>query len=186
MPEEAGLDIDYDAELARLQGQVAEVQLPPAAGIEVAEGKVVTSDRTVEFAGERFRIADKVGALPLLKFSMYADMSINDPRAMAAMYAMLRDCIHPGTPGCGECPACEADDEMSCASWDPGDWERFERHAMDTRADAEELLDVITKTMELISGRPTEPPPGSSPGRRATRAGSTARSSGRRGRGSRR
>lgn len=186
MPEEAGLDIDFDAELAKIQGQAAGVEQPAAEKVEVAEGVVITSARTVEFLGERFRIADKIGLMPLLKFSAHADLSTSDPGAMAAMYAMIRDCIHPGSPGCETCAACKAGDERSCASFDQGDWGRFEHHAIDTKADADDLLDVITRAIELISGRPTEPPSPSSGGRRSIRDGSTARSSSPRGKGSKR
>jgi hypothetical protein len=185
--EDAGLDIDFDQELARIQGEAAQVeQPPPAAEVEIAEGTVVTSARTVEFMGARFRVADKIGLMPLLKFSAHADMSTNDPGALAAMYSMLKDCIHEGNPGCGKCPACKAGDERDCAEFDPGDWRRFEQHAIDTKADADELLDVITKVIELIAGRPTGQPSTSSPGRRSIRDGSTARSSARGRRGSRR
>lgn len=185
--EDAGLDIDFDQELARIQGEAAQVpQPPPAAEVEIAEGTVVTSARTVEFMGERFRIAGKIGLMPLLKFSAHADMSTSDPGALAAMYSMLKDCIECGKPGCGKCPACEAGDERDCAESDPGDWKRFEQHAIDTKADADELLDVITRVIELISGRPTEQPSTSSPGRQSIRDGSMARSSARGRRGSRR
>lgn len=186
--EDAGLDIDFDQELARIQGGAAGIpQPPPAAEVIVAEGTVVTSDRTVEFMGDRFRVAEKVGLMPLLKFSAHADMSTSDPAALAAMYSMLKDCIYEGTPACGECIRCKNGDETGCAQFDRGDWKRFEQHAIDTKADADELLDVITKVIELISARPTEQPSGSSPGRRSTRDASMARSSarGRRG-GSRR
>jgi hypothetical protein len=185
MPEDADLDIDFDQELARIQGQAAGLAQPEPGPVEVA-GIVVTSERTVDFLGERFRISDKIGLMPLLKFSAHADMSTSDPGALAAMYAMLQDCIHPGTPGCGKCKQCKDDDERSCKDFDPGDWSRFEHHAISTKADADELLDVITKTIELISGRPTGPPSPSSTGRRSTRDGSTARSSARRARGSKR
>jgi hypothetical protein len=140
-------------------------------------------------------------------------MSVQDAKAMSAMYAMLRDCIHPGQPGCGQCEKCAPErcgqcaaclrvergaepdaspctvnepDQTLCADYDPGDWKIFEEHAIDTRADAEELLDVISQTTEIIAGRPTRPSPSSSGGRRAISGGSTARSSGKRARGSRR
>lgn len=184
--EDAGLDIDFDQELAKIQGEAAQVAQPPAAAeVQVAEGRVVTSARTVEFMGERFRIADKIGLMPLLKFSAHSDMSTSDPGALSAMYSMLKDCIECGHPGCGKCPSCRAGAESDCASFDPGDWKRFEQHAIDTKADADELLDVITRVIELISGRPTEQPSTSSPGRRSIRDGSMARSSGRGRRGSR-
>lgn len=192
MPEDAGIDIDMDAELAQLQAQetarrAAEAEsAEPGAGAKVISGEVVDDSRTVEFMGRRFRVAEKIGVMPLLKFSMYADVSINDMRGLAAMYAMLRDCIHPGTPGCGECAACKNDRETDCGSYDPGDWKAFEDHAMETRADADEIFKVITDVTEMISGTPTERPSGSRPGRRAISSGSTGRSSGRRAKGSRR
>lgn len=192
MAQDAGIEFDYDdpatfdRELARLQ---AETDVPESADGQVVTGTVIgtTGDESaVEFMGRRFRIADKIGLMPLLKFSAHAEMKTTDPKALGAMYAMLRDCIHPGTPGCGECKDCKAGDEEKCASYDAGDWHAFEDHAMTTKADAEDLLDVITHTMELISGRPTGPPSASSSGRRAISDRSTARSSGRRRAGSKR
>ena len=109
--EDAGLDIDFDQEMAALQGQVTGVE-PPVPGAEViVAGEIVTSDRTVEFMGRNFRIAEKVGLMPMLKFSAHADLRTTDPGAMAAMYEMIRDCIYDGTPGCGACASCKADDE---------------------------------------------------------------------------
>lgn len=209
MPEEAGLDIDFDAELAAVQGTVAGLPAPEPADVELPTGTVVTSERTVELKGHRFRIADRVGLMPLLKFSAYADMDVQDPRALGAMYAMLRDCIHPGTPACGSCGVCDPEpcgvcegctsppggtrrcyvnipDETQCKDRDPGDWRAFEDWAMESKAEADDLMDVITKTIELVAGRPTPQPGPSSPGRRNTSGISTARSSGRRGRGSKR
>jgi hypothetical protein len=214
MSEEAGLDIDFDKELARIQGTVAGIDHPAARVIEVAAGKVVTSDRTVELLGRHFRIADKIGLMPLLKFSAFSDVNVQDPRALGALYAMLRDCIHPGTPACGTCSFCapprcgecgscqmaaggEGSDEdlpcvrnrpdpKGCKDYDPGDWHAFEDWACEAKAEADDLMDVVTRTIELIAGRPTQPPSGSSPSPRGTRAASTARSSARRGKGSRR
>ena len=209
---EAGLDIDFDTELASIQGAVAGVPRPEPGEVEVA-GKAVVSERTVEFMGRRFRIADRIGLMPLLKFSAFADVATGDPRALGALYAMLKDCIHPGNPGCGECGFCaparcgscrncqmvaDGEDEeglpctvsrpdpTGCRDFDPGDWRAFEDHACETKADADELMDVVTKVIELVAGRPTEQPSRSSSGRQPTRGGSTGRSSGRRGRGSRR
>ena len=141
---------------------------------------------TVEFMGKKFRIAEKVGLMPLLKFSAAVDFDISDPRALSAMYAMLRDCIYRGTPACGTCTACKDDRESECAAFDAGDWKAFEDHAIETQADADELMDVLTKTMEIITGRPTKPPATSSRGRRGTSGASTGSSSARRGGGRRR
>lgn len=188
MSEEAGIDIEYDQELAHVQAVAAEV----VSEVEVSK---VDSTRTIEFMGEKFRIADKIGLMPLLKFASASDLDVNDPRALAAMYAMLRDCIHPGSPACGECDACKESARLGapagspvagCKFYDRGDWHAFEEHAMQTRAEAEDLFEVITKVMEALSGRPTEQPASSSNGQRNSRAASTGTSSGRRGRGSKR
>ena len=184
------------AEQAKVDRELAAVQLRGAvAGSPelkdepgVTEGTVTSlpdESSTIEFLGERFRVADKVGLMPLLKFASASTISTDDPRALAAVYEMLRDCIHPGTPGCGDCADCKADRETDCKSYDKGDWQAFENHATETKADADELLDVITKVMVIISGRPTTQRGGSSAGQRATRRVSTGNSSGRRGKGSR-
>jgi hypothetical protein len=185
VPEEAGLDIDFDAELAGIQGTVAGVPPPAPAEVEVA-GTIVTSSRTVELHGQKFRIAETVGLMPLLKFSAFAEVEVSDTRALGALYAMLKDCIHPGQPGCGECAACKRDDERACKVYDPGDWHAFEDWAIECKADAEDLMEVVSRTIELISGRPTQQAPPSSAGRRSTRDASMARSSARGRRGSRR
>lgn len=180
MPEDAGLDIDFDKtdrELAVIQGAATDI---------TANGNGQGKTDTVEFLDRQFRVADKIGLMPLLKFSAYADVATNDPRALGAMYALLRDCIYPGHPGCGECADCKGGAEMACGEYDRGDWAAFEDHAMATRADADDLFGVITKVMELIAGRPTKPPVSSSPGPRRTSARSTGSSSSRRGKGSRR
>lgn len=187
---EAGLDIDFDLdpppqaitpaqdrELARVQGITS----------GVVEGSVVADPaETVEFMGKKFRIAEKVGLMPLLKFSAAVDFDISDPRALSAMYAMLRDCIYRGTPACGTCAACTDDREGECPAFDAGDWKAFEDHAIETQADADELMDVLTKTMEVITGRPTKPRVSSSRSARGTSAASTGSSSGRRGGGRKR
>ena len=166
MTHDAGLDIDFDEDpdiqLAAIQGQVAaaapDTMMDPPAELD---GKALPG-RTVELKGKPFKIRAKVGLMPMLKFSAYADMETQDPRALGAMYSMLKDCI------------------------DPKDWRAFEDHAIDSQADADELLDVISKAMQIIAGRPTEPPAPSSRGRRAISGGSTGSSSARRGKASRR
>jgi hypothetical protein len=167
--EEAGLDIDFDAELAGIQGAVAGVAPPPtSAAVEVA-GKVIADPRTIELKGKRFRVADSVGLMPLLKFSAFSDVDVQDPRALGALYAMLKDCIHPGNKGCGECTDCKEGSNRACPEFDPGDWHAFEDWACESKAEAEHLMDVVTKTIEIVSGRPTQPPSPSARGRRASR-----------------
>ncbi len=196
-------DPKADREMAAIQGRTADLQ-PEIAG-------VITSDRpSLGFKGKDFRIADNIGLMPLLKFADASEIAVQDARAMSAMYALLRDCIYPGEPACGECGVCAPPpcgecegctdppggeircyqagdiDETRCPSYDAGDWSAFEHHAIDTRADADELFDFLNETLELITGRPTKPPATSSNGHRSSSRGSTGNSSGRRGKASRR
>ena len=184
MPDDAGVDTDSDRELAAIQGTAAGL-VPAGTANGNGNGTHDEFDR-VEFLGRQFRVADRIGVMPLLKFSAFANVGVNDPRALGAMYAMLRDCIYTGHPGCGECEDCKNGSEMACKDFDRGDWDLFEDHAMTTKAEAEDIFDLINKVMEVIAGRPTKPSGPSSAGPRRTSGGSTGRSSGRRAKGSRR
>lgn len=177
-----------DRELAAVQAQAARKAAREAGASEEGQPKsgMVSSWSRVTLLGKEFRVAERIGLMPLLKFASSADVDTTDPRALAAMYALLRDCIYEGTPGCGECEQCEADDERGCKSYDRGDWPAFEEHAMITKADAEDLLDVVSRVLEIVSGRPQPPRSGSSAGPRQTQRASTGRSSGKAGRASRR
>ena len=128
-----------EAALTRVQAAVEGVPAP---------GKV-------ELQGAWFRIAAKVGLMPLMKFAHAADSDIDtsDLGALSAVYDMLRDCI------------------------DPADWAAFERHAIDVKAGADELLPVVQQAIEILAARPTPPPSGSPDGRPGTSASSTGNSS---------
>ncbi len=175
--------IEDDHDLSVVQMRAAEAD---GAELAVTEGVIADDGRTVELLGRRFRVAEKIGIMPLLKYASAADMDTDDPRALGAVYMMLRDCIYQGTPGCGTCQDCKNGSEARCKAYDKGDWAAFEEHAISTKADAEELVPVISQAMEIITARPTRPRDGSSAGQRATRRNSTASTSGGRGRGSRR
>lgn len=94
------------------------------------------------FYGETFTIADEVGVMPLLEFAAAADAGTDagDLAGLAAMHALLRDCLAEG------------------------EWARFRAVARDNKADADTLLAVCSKVYEVISGRPTESPTGSAGG----------------------
>jgi hypothetical protein len=105
----------------------------------MSEG-VVLSDR-VECMGGHYRIADKVGLMPLMKFSyMSKRVDESDIEAMAAIYEMLKDCIH-------------ADD-----------WPRFVNDMIEKKAEADDMLPVVSQTFELMTARPTRRPTDSSSG----------------------
>lgn len=124
----------------RTDRAVAKAQLatadPEALNDKVVSGEVVDEDGNeydyVELKGEKFRIREKIGALAMLKWSAASELSTEDPKALAAIYSMIKSVILKD------------------------DWNAFENHALDTDADAEELLDVVTKALEIVSGRPTK------------------------------
>ncbi len=162
-----------DRELAAIQRRATDVVQG-----DVVQGTVDDPHDRVKFMDREFRIADKIGAMAYLKFASASDLDTRDPRGMAALYAMLRDCIYEGHPACGDCEFCENGNDAQCTEYERGDWFDFENHALVTKADGEDLFKVVTDVLEVISGRPTKQPGTSSNGRRSTQARSTGRSSG--------
>jgi hypothetical protein len=116
----------------------------------LAEG--ADPDERIEFMGKWFRISHAIGLMPLMKFAAAADSNIDtaDMAALAAIYAMLKDCIYEGN-GKGE------DEE----GYDAGDWGKFEAHAIATKAEAEDMLPVTQQVIEILTARPTRPRSGS-------------------------
>lgn len=96
----------------------------------------------VEFGGELFIVADKIGLMPLMRFAKVAKAGVDsaDLDGLAAMYDLLEQCIAPE------------------------EWARFEAHADKIRADGEELMRVVGKVFEILTDRPTVRPSDSSDG----------------------
>jgi len=125
-----------DAETDRKLAELQRTQADEDAKSDVVEGKVTDKDGKtydyVELLGEKFRLREKVGAMAMFKWSAASDMDTDNPKALGAIYAMIKSVILKE------------------------DWYAFENHALDEDADAEELLDVVTKALEIIGGRPTK------------------------------
>jgi hypothetical protein len=117
-----------------------------------AEGVEVVDDLSIDFLGQRFRLREQVGLMPLMAFAQTARSGKDtaDMDALAALYRLLRSCIH-------------ADD-----------WPRFEDHAEDTAADADALLKVVGDSIAAVTARPTRRPAVSSAGPRTTLPSSNA------------
>lgn len=119
---------------------------PPVAGPSTqelqatAEG-VAADDGTIEFLGERFRLAATIGLMPLMRFAHSAKtgMDSDDMEGMAALYEMIRDCIDT-----------TADDDGR------SEWDRFEAHATASKAEAEDFMEFISSAIEKISARPRQ------------------------------
>jgi len=125
----------------------------------VSEGAVVDEhDGRVEFMGEWFHLADEIGMMPLLAFSFAAKdgADSDDMDGLAAMYALIRDTIDQSRPVVEDehgNPVFEADG-MTPKYAGPSDWQRFERHAINCKADGADIMEFIQKAMKVISSRP--------------------------------
>ena len=88
---------------------------------------------TVDFLGAEFKVADKVGALPLMRFAKVARAGVDasELEGLAAMYDLLGQVIHPD------------------------DWARFENHADREHADGDQLLALVQEVFALMAARPT-------------------------------
>jgi hypothetical protein len=109
----------------------------------------------VEFAGEHFEVAEKIGLMPLMRFAKVAKAGVDsDSQAgLVAMYDLLEQCIAPQ------------------------DWPRFEAHADKVRADGEQLMKVVSDVLEVVTQRPTQRPSASSDGPQTVSESSAANSS---------
>lgn len=117
-----------------------------------SEGVEVVDDLAIDFLGERMRLRDRIGLMPLMAFAMASEAGgdTGDMKALSALYRLLRSCIH-------------ADD-----------WPRFEDHAEQTAADADDLLKVVGQAIEQVTARPTRRPAVSSAGPQTTSPNSNA------------
>lgn len=91
------------------------------------------------FCGELFRVADHVGALPLMRFADaitadYGNSTRRELEGLAALNQLLRDCLHPE------------------------DWSRFQQVAAEQRAGLEDLMPIARGVYAVVSGRPTRRP----------------------------
>lgn len=122
-----------------------------------SEGELQDQAGTIEFLGKRFRLAENIGLMPLLMFanSAKSGMDSDDMDGMAAMYALIRDTVD-------QTRVQETDEDNKLvfdADGDPvwtgpSDWQRFERHCVEEKADGEDLMGFIKDAMGVISARP--------------------------------
>jgi hypothetical protein len=119
------------------------------------EGVEIAADRKVPFMGAEFKMASKIGLAPLMLLAVAARKGVDaaDEAGLAALHDVIQDCI------------------------DESEHPRFWRHAVDTKADADDFMKAVQHVIQDLAARPTSPPGGSSTGRRATSASSKASSS---------
>ncbi len=110
---------------------------------------------TVEFLGERFHVAERVGLMPMMTFAKVAQSGVDTDSiaGLAAMHDLLEEALHPD------------------------EWDRFQNHARKERASGEELMAVVGEVAVIVAARPTGRSSDSSAGPRTIEPSSTEGSS---------
>lgn len=133
---------------------------------------MAAAERTVEFQGETYRIADKIGLAPLIRFGKLAKSGADsgDMGSLAVMYDVLDQCFARTCAACGSWDQSLLDHpdkaEGCCPARDvvTAEFDRFMDVATAARWDDEEILAVVGKVMEALTARPTSRPSASSAG----------------------
>lgn len=118
-----------------------------------AEGVTVDYD-TVEFLGQKFRLAERIGIMPMLAFGMAskAGLDSEDMDGLAAMYRLIRSVIH--RPALVDDHGQRVVDENGKTLRDESEWLRFEQVAEDELAEGEDVMEFVNQAMEVMSARP--------------------------------
>lgn len=122
-----------------------------------AEGIVDQFDY-VEFFGEKFKLAERVGMMPLIAFGNAAKQGLDsdDFEGMAAMYRLIRSVIH--RPALIDNHGQRVVDESGRTVRDETEWNRFQELAEDELAEGEDIMGFVNKAMEVMSARPSRRP----------------------------
>lgn len=122
-----------------------------------AEGVVQDDGDRIEFFGQYFRLAERVGLMPMLAFANASKKGLDsdDMEGLAAMYALIRSVIH--RPPLYDEQGQRAHDESGKALRDESEWHRFEELADDEQAEGEDVMDFVNKAMSVIAARPRKP-----------------------------
>lgn len=139
---------------------------------QAVEGAPETREGYLEFLGEEFRLAERIGMMPLLAFANASKEGLDseDMAGMAAMYALIRDTIDQSRIQRVDADRkLEYDGAGQPVYEGPSEWQRFEKHAINQQAEGEELMEFIGRAMGVISARPRK--------RREISSGSSPRTS---------
>ena len=151
-----------DQEIVRSNGHAVTPtwsDLESTHGVQMAAEGVADDGDSLDFMGQRFRLSKKIGLMALLTFANSAKRGddSDDLEGLAAMYALVRNVVdktkvqktgHDGEP---------MTDRAGEPVWEgPSDWERFERLAIETDADGDEIWDFVNRALAVISARPTK------------------------------
>lgn len=133
----------------------------------------------LEFLGDKFRLSDSVGYVPILRFADAANAGGNssEMKGLAAIYAVVRECIHRPVLRDPQTGQARRDPETDRLLRSDAEWERFQEWAIDEGADDEAVLDFMNRAIEAIAARKAQRRALSSSGARATSQSSKAVSS---------
>jgi len=128
-----------------------------------AEGVVESDGDYVDFFGEKFRLADRVGIMPMVQFGYASKKGLDsdDLEGLAAMYSLIRSVIH--RPPLLDDEGQKVRDENGKALRDEREWFRFVELAEDELADGDDVMGFVNRAMEIMAARPTARREGSSP-----------------------
>lgn len=138
---------------------------------------VLDETNSIEFLGERFKLAEKVGGMALFAFANASKKGLDsdDMEGLAAMYRMIRSIIH--RPPLYDENGQPQRDASGRRLLDEAEWQRFEEFAEDMGADGEQLMKLVGDAMGVISARPPSRPAVSSSSSPATSPSSRGSSS---------
>lgn len=107
---------------------------------------------TLEWMGETFTVAEKVGWMPVARFAKIASAGVDSESldGLVAIYDMLENCL------------------------DAESWARFQAHATAIRASGDDCMRLVQLTTQAVTARPTLRSSDSSDGPPATPASSPA------------
>lgn len=135
--------------------------------------------RTIEWQGESYGIAGKVGLAPLIRFAKVAKQGTdaNDLDGLVAIHDLLEQCFVEG-PYCSACGTADpAEDCCPDRHVVENEFERWLDAATASRADSDEMLEVVGLVVSALSERPTGKPSASLAGLPATKPNTAAGSS---------
>lgn len=125
-----------DRSLAKLQLEGVPADETPK--VDKAEVTEKNGDYFVHLNGKQFKLSETIGIMAALKFNSMASADDDEDVDLETLYLLLYSLLY-----------------------DEGEFKKFERHAILSRADGDDLAAVIAGSMEAISGRPTEEQSGS-------------------------
>lgn len=154
-------DLPYAGNVRQLTREdLRVVQVDTTQDVQAASEGVVEDDpNLVEFMGKRFRLAETIGLMPLLRFANASKkgMDSDDMEGMVALYTVIRDTIDQRRPPKidPETNQQSIDPMTGEPEWDgPSEWMLFEEHAIETKAEGEDLMDFVNRAMAVIAARP--------------------------------